>query len=151
MGLFYTVSRSNVTMNTSNDLATLIGAATRSYRIVELAVVGMATQSTAGELGVFRCSVAGTTGGGAITPTPQNPAQNASGFTVSSTWSVQPTVGAIIRRFPFNANGGVFRFVIPPLQGGLESPGGANAAATLCVRPTIGAFACSLEIVVEEF
>lgn len=113
----YTVTRSNFALSTSSDAMTIIPATNHSLYIIEVSVGGMGTASAANELGVYR-STGGTTGGGAITPTPvgrissTNPP--ASGTVVNTTWSAQPTLGGLVVSLPVNANGGIYRWVARP-------------------------------------
>lgn len=113
----FTVTRSNAALSTSSDFMTIIPASNHSLQIIEVSVGGMGTASAANELGVYR-STGGTTGGGAITPTPvgrltsSNPP--ATGTVVNTTWSAQPTLGGILLGLPVNANGGIYRWVARP-------------------------------------
>ena len=95
--LLYNVIRSNVTPTAAQDFFTIISNATRSFAILELDAEGAGTASAYTETGVYRVGTAGATGGGAITPVPVNPALAAAGFTVDTTWTTQPTVGALIQ------------------------------------------------------
>ena len=149
MGAIYTLSRSNTALSTTADWLTLISAATRSLRIREIGFGGMATASAANEVGIARVSVAGTTGGGALTAVPLNPNAAAAGFTNFTTWSAQPTLGNVILRLPLNANGGVFRWVAPPGME-IEVPGGNNAAGSISIRSIVGTSNVTGYVVVEE-
>jgi len=107
----HSVTRSNVALNTANDLLTFIAAASRKIKLHEISVGGMGTASAANEIAVQR-STGGTTGGGAITPESVDPDSLADSVTVvNTTWSAQPTLsGTPLLRLPVNANGGVYRW-----------------------------------------
>ena len=111
---YYSLSRSNTALPAStNDFLTVIGAASRTFRLIEVSIGGMGTASAANELAVAR-STNGTTSGGAVTNVPLQVNQVASGFTNATTWTTQPTLGNVILRIPVNANGGLYRWVRPP-------------------------------------
>lgn len=134
--LLYNIVRSNALPVSSQDFMTIISNATRSFGILEIDAEGAGTTSAYTEMGVYRVSSAGTTGGGAITPVPVNPAQAAFGGVVNTTWSAQPTVGALIQNLPINSNGQrYFWRAMPNLSNAIWSPGGAVAAGTVSVRP----------------
>jgi len=113
----YTVSRDNTALSTSSDFMTIIPATNHSLQIIEISVGGMGTASAANSLGVYR-STGGTTGGGAITPTPVGRISSAippaSGTVVNTTWTGQPTLGGLLLALPVNANGGIYRWVARP-------------------------------------
>lgn len=114
----YTVQVSNTALSTSNDLMTFLPAANHPIQIIEISVAGMGTASAANELGVYR-STGGTTGGGAITPTPIGKYLSASNTptantVVDTTWTGQPTLGGKILALGVNANGGIYRWVARP-------------------------------------
>lgn len=60
MGVRYTLTRSNFALSTTLDSLTVISAATRALRLLELTIGGMGTASAANELGIFRVATAGT-------------------------------------------------------------------------------------------
>lgn len=144
MGL-YAVNRSNVALNTSNDLMTFIAPANRRIRIVEISIGGMGTASAANELQVAR-STGGTTGGGALTAEPLEPDSVAAGSTVNTTWAAQPTLGNVLLRLPVNANGGIYRWVARP---GEEIV--ARNAGQISLRSAVGTSNVSVHVVFEEF
>jgi hypothetical protein len=134
--LLYNITRSNVTPTASQDFFTIISNATRSFGIIELDAEGAGTASAYTETGVYRVTGAGVTGGGAITPTPVNPALAAFGGVVDTTWTTQPTVGALIHTMPINSNGQrYFWRAMPNLSNAIWSPGGATTAGTVSIRP----------------
>jgi len=134
--LLYNIIRSNTTPTAAQDFFTIISNATRSFAILELDAEGAGTASAYTETGVYRVTSAGTTGGGAITPVPVNPALAAFGGTVDTTWTTQPTVGSLIHTMPINSNGQrYFWRAMPNLSNAIWSPGGATAAGTISVRP----------------
>lgn len=104
----YTARRENVALSTSNDHMTFVAASTRALIIDAITLGGMGTASAANSVQVCR-STGGTTGGGGITPAPNNPASPAAACSVFTTWSAQPTLGAVLDNIPVNANGAVVR------------------------------------------
>lgn len=144
---FYNFSRSNVTMNLSNDLLTLISAASRRNRLSVLEVNGQGNTSAQGEVGVFR-STGGTTGGGALTPTKNQSDAPSPAFTNFTTWSAQPTLsGDALWRLGVNQNGAINRNRAPVSKD--EQPEFRNAEQ-LSIRPVIGTHAISMWGTVEE-
>lgn len=144
----YTVSRSNTALSTTNDYMTIIGGASRRFRILEVSVSGMGATSAAAaacELGVF-LSTGGTTGGGALTPKKWDTNTAVFSGTVNTTWSGQPTTsGDPYVRLGFNAYGGIYRWVCPPNK---EI---AFAGTEQCsVRSVVGTASVSAHLVIEE-
>jgi len=141
----HSVTRSNVALNTANDLLTIIVAASRKIKIHEISVGGMGTASAANELAVQR-STGGTTGGGAITPESVDPDSLADSVTVvNTTWSAQPTLsGTPLLRLPVNANGGVYRWLAKPGQELVVRNSGQ-----LSVRPAVGSSTVTIHVVYE--
>ena len=134
--LLFNVIRSNALPIASQDFITIISNTTRSFCILELDAEGAGTASAYTEMGIYRVGTAGTTGGGAITPAPVNPAQAAFGGVVDTTWTGQPTIGALIHTMPVNSNGQrYFWRAMPNLSNAIWSPGGAVAAGTISIRP----------------
>lgn len=136
--LLYNLIRSNALPVSAQDFLTIISAATRSFCILELDGEGAGTASAYTEMGVYRVTTAGTTGGGAIVPTPVNPAQPAFGGVVDTTWTGQPVVAAAgpFHTMPINSNGQrYFWRAMPNLSNALWSPGGAVAAGSVSIRP----------------
>lgn len=111
--MIYSLSRSNVALVTTNDLLSILCAASRQMAILEVVVGGMGTASAANELGLFRATI-GTTPGGAVTAAPLRVEAAAAVFTNATTWAVQPALGSALLRLPVNANGGIFRWVARP-------------------------------------
>lgn len=145
---FYSLSRSNVALNTSNDLLTIIPASSRQVDLIEATVGGMGTASAANELGVHRSS-GGTTPGGAVTAQPAREAQAAAGFTNATTWAAQPTLGPVLFRMPVNANGGILRKVRVPGQNWTFIAGNTNPQISF--RSIVGTSNVTFETIVEEF
>jgi hypothetical protein len=141
----HSVTRSNVTLNTANDLMTIIAAANRKIRIHEIQVGGLGTASAANEIAVQR-STGGTTGGGAITPESVDPDSLADAVTVvNTTWSAQPTLsGTPILRLPVNANGGINRWLAKPGQEIVVRNSGQ-----LSIRPAVGSSNISIHVLYE--
>jgi len=148
MGGFYSLSRSNVALSTTNDHLTILPAATRTFDLIETSVGGMGTASAANELQVARSS-GGTGGGGAVTAQPLREAQAAAGFTNFTTWAMQPTLGPVLLRLPVNANGGIYRWVRPPGQVITFIAGNTNPQ--LSFRSAVGTSSVSFHAIIEEF
>lgn len=109
-----TVSNSSIS-STANDIMTIVPAASRIIQLIEFSVSGVATVSSGGQINIYYITTAGSTGGGAITPTPYNLAYApASTATVNTTWTTQPVVGPLIVPLAVNGNGGIFRWVARP-------------------------------------
>ena len=104
----YTARVENTALSTSNDTMTFVAASTRALIITAIMLGGMGTASAANSLKVCR-STGGTTGGGAVTPAPANPASPAAACSVFTTWSSQPTLGAVLDNISINANGAIVR------------------------------------------
>jgi hypothetical protein len=150
MGLVYDISRSAAVLTAGNDVMTIAASATKSCRIIAFSISGLGTASAANEFGFFRQSALGTTGGGAVVPTPKNSANGAFGGVVSTTWVAQPTVSAALVRFGVNANGGVFSKTFTDAEK-IDIPGGAAAASSLSLRCISGASTVSVSVTIEEF
>ncbi len=152
MGLLYRAGRSSVTLaNTTNDIMTIQSNSVRSFRVKEAYFAGEGSASNPIEIGVYRLTTIGTTTAGAITPAPLNPAAPAFGGAVNQGWTTQSTVGVLIQRFAFNANGGVLRWKFAPGEE-IEVPGGGGNVG-LVVRPTLAASSpvCAFDFLLEEF
>jgi hypothetical protein len=144
MGARYTVSRASTALSTTNDAMTLICPSTRALKIWALRIGGGGTASAYNEVLVSR-STGGATGGGALTPTPKSTLSPASGITVNTTWTTQPTIGAVAQRVPINANGAVNNMIFLP---GMEidvPPGGQ-----ISIRSAVGTSPVSVEVEFEE-
>lgn len=146
MGATHRVTIVSTAGSTANDSVTIIAAAARSLRILEVSVEPDGTASAANVLGVYR-STGGTTGTAPITPSPTSPGFAAAGFTAPTAWSVQPTAGVLLDRISFNANGGrvTKSYAMPGSQ--LECSG----ATQLSFRQVAGTSTRSISILVEEF
>ena len=102
----YVIERINVTPVSGNDILSVISAASRRVRLVDVSVTGVGTTSASQALQIGRAT-AGTTPGGAIVPSKaDNSDQPASTFTTATTWSVQPTVETNAIAVGWNAIGG---------------------------------------------
>jgi hypothetical protein len=129
---------------------TIVPAANRVIQLIEFSVQGMATASAANQVNIYNITTAGTTGGGAITPSKLNAGYGpASASTVSTTWSVQPTVGAIIVPLGCNANGGIYRWVARPDEV-IIAIGGIASALGWSVRPSVGTSTFTVTVVWAE-
>lgn len=144
MGAHYSATRTTAALSTTNDSLTIVCPSTRALKIKEIAVAGAGTTSAYAEVLLSR-STGGATGGGAITPTPLAPLSPASGVTVNTTWTTQPTIGAAIRRMGVNANGAINRIVFPPGQEIDVPPSGQ-----LSIRSASGTGNVSIEVIWEE-
>lgn len=148
--ILYNINFSSITLSTTADILTIISASVRSFMILEIDIGGMGNASAANEIAFYRVTTAGSTGGGAITPAPLNPASNAFGGVVDTTWSTQPTVGAKLHTFELNSNGQRYFWRWAPGQNPLTAPGGANAAGSLSLRAVTGTGVVSGRIQVAE-
>ncbi len=147
MGNRYIVKQQAVTPTAGNDILTVITAASRRARIVEVAVAGRGTSSAMQQIEVGR-STSGTTSGGNQTPGKfDHTDQPAAVHTYATTWSVQPTLDAHSEVIGWNALGGANRW-IPPKGSGFE----ARNAEQLSIRASSGVTfqPMSISVVVEE-
>lgn len=144
MGARYTVSRTNTALSTTADFMTIIAPATRALKIWAVRAYGGAAASAYNEVLVSR-STGGATGGGAITPTPKATLSAASGVTVNTTWTTQPTIGVAIQRIGLNANGAVVPLVFPP-GGEIDVP----PSGQISIRSASGTSLASIEVEFEE-
>lgn len=144
----FSVSVSNTAQSTTNDTMTIIGGASRRFRVLEISVSGMAGTSASAaacELGAF-LSTGGTTGGGALTPKKWDTNTAVFSGTVNTTWSGQPTTSGLpYVRLGFNAYGGIYRWVCPPNKeiafAGTEQ---------MSLRGVVGTSSISTHVVIEE-
>ena len=147
MALF-SLSRGAVTMNTANDLLTVIAAASRKLKIVDFIIGGNGGTSAAAaycEVGLY-LSTGGTTGGGALTPKKWETDAPTQGFTNFTTWSAQPSLsGDPFYRFPFNAYGGTIGKPIKPIGEII-----LRNSEQLSIRPISGTSVVTLTLVVDE-
>lgn len=148
MALF-SLSKSAVSLNLSNDIFTVIAAANRKFKVVDVVFLGNGATSAAAayvEIGLF-LSTGGTTGGAALTPKKWESDAPTPGFTNFTTWSVQPTLsGDPYYRFGGNAYGGIFSKPIMPARDLIF-----RNSEQLSVRPILGAAAvASVTVVVDE-
>lgn len=143
----YTVTRDNFTPTGGQDALTIISPSSRRLRIVEVSVAGRGTTSAAQQFIASR-STAGTTPGGAITPSKGDSTdQPAAAFTTATTWSVQPTPETNGEVIGWNALGGQNRWVAPG-GGILEARNGEVISIRAPSGPTFQA--CSLSVIVDE-
>jgi hypothetical protein len=142
------LSRSAVTMNTANDMLTIIAAANRKFKVVDFIIGGNGATSAAAafcEVGLY-LSTGGTTGGGALTPKKWETDAPTVGFTNFTTWSVQPTLsGDPYYRMPFNNYGGVIGKPIKPIGDIIF-----RNLEQLSIRPISGTSAVTFTIVIDE-
>ena len=109
----YTVTKTRTALNTSNDSITIAASSTKPLRVYMIDSKGADSSSTPNEIVCARSS-GGTTGGGGITPSPINRNSSAASFSAYTTWTAQPTLGAVLWRLAPNANGGKDTFVAIP-------------------------------------
>lgn len=147
MALF-SMSRSNVAMNTANDLLTVICAASRKFKVVDFVAAGAGGTSAAAaycEIGLYLSS-AGTTGGAALTPKKWETDNPTQGFTNFTTWSVQPTLGGDpYYRYGFNAYGGILSKPLQPLRDIIM-----RNSEQLSIRPVVGTSNITFTVVIDE-
>lgn len=140
----YMVTRTSSALNTSNDSITLVASGTKPLRVYLVDGKGMGTTSAANEVAVAR-STGGTTGGGGITPAPINSGSGAASFNAYTTWSAQPTLGAVVWRAGINANGGIDKFVAIP---GAEIQ--VPVSGQISIRSISGTSNVTWNVLVEE-
>lgn len=144
MGARYSASRTTSALSTTNDTMTIICPSTRSLKIWEIRIHGAGTTSTYNEVRIAR-STGGTTGGGAITPTPLATLSPASGVTVNTTWAAQPTIGVDIKRMAVNGNGAINAWTAIP---GTEID--VPPSGQISIRSASGTANVSIDVVFEE-
>lgn len=140
----YQVTVTSTALSTSNDSVTITAASGKPLRVLHASVSGMGTASAANEVALARSS-GGTTSGGAITPRPVSSDSGAAGFTVATTWSVQPTLGNVLHRFSVNANGGYAPY--NPLPGAEVT---VPSAGQLSIRSIAGTSNVVINLTIEE-
>jgi len=144
MGARYSANRTSSALSTTNDTMTIIAPSTRSLKIWEVRIYGQGTTSAANEVAIAR-STGGVTGGGAITPTPLATLSAASGVTVNTTWTTQPTLGVVIRRVGVNSNGAYAPLVFMP-GNEIDIP----PSGQISIRSITGTGNVTVEVVFEE-
>lgn len=140
----YTVTRTSSALSTANDTLTVVATSSKPLRIYIVDIKGMGTTSAANEVLLMR-STGGTTGGGGITPSPTNTGSAAASFNVYTTWSAQPSAGAVLWRFGVNANGGIDKFVAIP---GAEIS--VPVSGQVSIRSASGTSNVTVDLLVEE-
>lgn len=123
MGTRYLV-RLTVTPVAGEDVMTLVSAANRRMRPIQVAIAGVGTTSAAQRLHLCR-STGGTTGGGALTPNEAGHTDQVAAVTVvNTTWAAQPTPETHMVPLGFNALGGAIIYNVP--RDALECRNGEN-------------------------
>src|SRR5215831_4790833 len=107
IGVYHAPREGFAAPTVGDDIITLVAGANEFANLIEAMVAGEGTTSTAMRSRVQQSS-AGTTGGGAITPSGSKQGFAASGISAFTTWATQPTAGAVLLPMPFNLNGGGF-------------------------------------------
>jgi hypothetical protein len=148
MGTRYIVKRRAVTPVAGEDLITVVSPANRAIELVEFSVGG---RHTASSPQVLECgtSTAGTTGGGAITPTKEDADSEAADSTVNTTWVAQPTMDTNPLGASFNSLGGAYRWVRPQGARGPRARNGANLSLR-CPTAAPTPQPCDVHLVFEE-
>ena len=144
MGARYSISRTSSALSTTNDTMTIIAPSTRALKIWEVRIFGQGTASAANEVAVARSS-GGATGASALTPTPLATLSPASGVTVWSAWTTQPTLGVVIRRIGVNANGAYSPLVFMPGSEIDVPPSGQ-----ISIRSISGTSNVTVDVIFEE-
>jgi hypothetical protein len=148
MGNKYWVKRENVTPTAAQDILTLISAASRRLRVLQIQAGGVGASSAPQGLCASRAP-AGTTPGGAIVPSKaEHSEQPAATFTTATTWAAQPTPEANGLELNWNALGGWAPWSVGQNKGVLEARNGE----VISIRPTAGPApqAMNLSVLVEE-
>jgi len=143
MGARYSVSRTAAALSTTADTLTITAPAGRSLKIWAIRLYGGGAATAYNEALVAR-STGGTTPT-AITPVPLNADAAAASFTAASTWSVTPTLGAVLRRIGVNSNGAAVQEVYPPGQE-IDIPAGGQ----ISFRSASGTGAIAMDVIVEQ-
>ena len=147
MGNRYIVKLKGITPGAGSDILTIVTAAARRARLVEVSVAGNGTTSAYQMIEVGR-STGGSTGGSSQIPGKfdhtDQPLQVHSYFT---TWGTQPSLDANSEVVGWNALGGANRW-IPPKGSGLE----ARAGELISIRCSLGSTPQpqSVSVIVEE-
>ena len=140
----YTVTRNNVTPNTSNDLLTLIAASNKPIKINRIRCTGEATSSTAMRT-VIQRSTGGTGAGGALTPEKTNTSDASANTVVDTTWSGQPSLsGSPLYNESWNAFAGGFDLTLDGREIYLLG------AEQLSIRNTVGTGTLSIDVEFSE-
>lgn len=148
MGNRYIIKRENATPVANQDFLTIVSAANRRVRLLQIVVAGMGSTSAAQALIAARSS-GGTTGGGAITPNKADHTdQPAAVSTIYTTWSAQPTVDSNGIAIGWNALGGAFVWNAPKGQI-LEARNGENLSIR-CPSAGVTPQACAISVVIDE-
>lgn len=150
MGQRYTILRDAVTPVGGQDLLTIISAANRRVRLIDVQIGGGGSSSAAQRVLCGR-STAGTTPGGAITPNKaEHTEQPAAVSTTSTTWAVQPTLETNAIPLTFNALGGPNKWQTQPGRpnGIIEARNGENISIRAPSGPTYQQV--SMSVTIEE-
>lgn len=147
MGATYRVTLPSTAGSLSADSVTIIAATNRSLRILEISQEPDGTASAFNVLGIYR-STGGATSSAPVTPSPTNAsAFAAAAFTAPTAWVTQPTLGVVMDRISFNANGGRVTKTYALPESRIECIG----AAQLSLRNLSGTSTRSISILIEEF
>jgi hypothetical protein len=144
----YIVSQTNVTPTAGNDIITIVSAASRRLRVVQVSVAGRGTSSASQQIQVGR-STGGTTPGGAITPGKADHVdQTAAAFTAPTTWAAQPTLDTNTAvQIGWNALGGGNHWS-PPKGSLMEARNGEEISIRASAGVTFQAM--SVDVICEE-
>jgi hypothetical protein len=153
MGNRYVLQRANVTPTAGNDFLTIISAASRRVRIIEVTVCGNGSSSAAQGFTLAH-SPTGTTPGGAITPSKyEHQDQPAAISTTATTWSVQPAIDTNGVTIGWNALGPGVPYKCPSGGKGVPSAIESRNGDVISLRAPASGFtfqACTASIVFEE-
>jgi len=147
MGNRYIVAQLAVTPTAGNDVFSLISAANRRLRVLQVVAHGRGATSAAQGFTIGRAA-AGTTPGGNITPGKADHTEEPNAvFTAPTTYAAQPTLDANQIPIGFNALGGPI--VWNPPKGTLLE---ARNGEVISLRAASGITwqACSVAALVEE-
>jgi hypothetical protein len=98
----YSVATSKTTGAAAGLIAEVRTSSTRDARVFEIGVT--AETAVAGTIGLVRATNAGTTPGGAVVPTADDPNAAATGVNLYTTYGTEPTQAAVyLRRFAASA------------------------------------------------
>lgn len=104
MGAIYEYPITRTALNTSNDLITIVVPSTAAARVLGFELAFDEITAALNEIRIAR-STSGTTPGGGITAGKKNAKFANATLNVYTTWSAQPTLGEILRRYSLKAPG----------------------------------------------
>jgi hypothetical protein len=102
-------------MVVGSDLLTITAPTTRALKLWAIRLYGEGTASASNRVTLMRSTVGTTPVAG--TSVPKATLSAASGVTVATGWTTQPTAGVVIHRIGINSNGAYVPFVAVPGMG----------------------------------